>query len=71
MKKILFKIRTTILLWKGGVAMNIYIDMYVSLIVAGRRKISQVPQNIRQQVIDDLAAIGLDENGKVEKNTVK
>lgn len=42
---------------------QIFIDMYVSLIIAKRRKGNQVPPNIKAQVVADLAAIGLDDNG--------
>ncbi len=71
MKNLIFKIETTILLWKGSIAMNIYIDMYVALVIARRRKGANVPSNIRQQVIADLAAIGLDENGEPIENVVE
>lgn len=39
------------------------VDLYVALIVAGRRTIDQVPERYREAVIADLAALGLDENG--------
>lgn len=42
---------------------QIFIDMYVALIIAKRRTGDQVPSNIKEQVISDLAAIGIDENG--------
>lgn len=42
---------------------QIFIDMYVSLIIAKRRKGTQVPTHFKDQVIADLGAIGLDENG--------
>lgn len=48
---------------------RIFIDMYVSLIIAKRRKGSQVPPNIKPQVLEDLAAIGLDENGDLSAVT--
>ncbi|WP_169738614.1 CD1375 family protein [Desulfofalx alkaliphila] len=51
----LFKILT------GGV--NV-IDLYIALIIAGRRTIDQVPSRYRDAVIADLAALGLDENGQ-------
>jgi hypothetical protein len=40
------------------------VDMYVALIIAGRRKLEQVPPTFRSQVETDLIALGLDENGK-------
>ncbi len=40
------------------------IDLYIALIIAGRRTIDQVPSRYRDAVIADLAALGLDENGQ-------
>ena len=40
------------------------VDLYLALIVAGRRTISQVPAKLRDAVLAELAALGLDENGK-------
>ena len=39
------------------------VDLYVALIVAGRRSINQVPPKFRDQVIADLEALGLDPDG--------
>ena len=39
------------------------VDLYVALIVAGRRSINQVPLKFRDQVIADLDALGLDPDG--------
>lgn len=39
------------------------IDLYVALIVAGRRTIDQVPARFRDAVLADLAALGLDGYG--------
>ena len=39
------------------------VDLYVALIIAGRRTIDQVPAKFRQAVIADLNALGLDEYG--------
>ena len=39
------------------------VDLYVALIIAGRRTINQVPAKFREAVIADLNALGLDENG--------
>jgi len=49
-----------ILRWIGGCTM---IDLYVALIVAGRRTIDQVPARFRDAVLADLAALGLDGYG--------
>lgn len=46
--------------WKEG---RTLIDLYVALIIAGRRTIDQVPERYRDAVIAELAALGLDENG--------
>ncbi|HZJ83436.1 MAG TPA: CD1375 family protein [Clostridia bacterium] len=45
----------------GGVDL---IDLYIALIVAGRRTIEQVPERYRELVRQDLLALGLDENGQ-------
>lgn len=39
------------------------VDMYVALIIAGRRKFEQVPAKFQDDVRADLLALGLDENG--------
>ena len=39
------------------------VSVYVTLIVAGRRKFAQVPKNLQPAVKADLEAMGLDENG--------
>ena len=39
------------------------VSVYVTLIVAGRRKFAQVPKNLQPTVKADLEAMGLDENG--------
>lgn len=39
------------------------IDMYVALIMNGRRTFSQVPVKYQVAVKADLLALGLDENG--------
>ncbi|WP_054955003.1 CD1375 family protein [Paenibacillus dakarensis] len=46
----------------GGIEM---VDLYVALIVNGRRTIDQVPERYREQVRIDLSALGLDENGNL------
>lgn len=40
------------------------VSVYVTLIVAGRRKFTQVPKNLQPAVKADLEAMGLDENGQ-------
>lgn len=44
----------------GGIKM---IDMYVALIIAGRRTLVQVPAKYQEAVRADLLALGIDENG--------
>jgi len=44
----------------GGVNM---VDLYVALIIAGRRTFAQVPARFQDAVRADLLALGLDENG--------
>ena len=39
------------------------VSVYVTLIIAGRRKFAQVPKNLQPAVKADLEAMGLDENG--------
>ncbi len=40
-------------------------DLYVALIIAGRRTIDTIPGRYREEVIEELAALGLDENGNI------
>lgn len=39
------------------------VDMYVALIIAGRRTFAQVPIKYQSAVHTDLLALGLDDNG--------
>jgi len=39
------------------------VDLYIALILAGRRTFSQVPAKFKDAVRTDLLALGLDENG--------
>ena len=39
------------------------VSVYVTLIIAGRRKFAQVPKSLQPTVKADLEAMGLDENG--------
>lgn len=52
-------------LWKGVIGLNkqVFVDMYVALIIAKRRTIEQVPAHLQEAVLADLAAIGLDRYG--------
>jgi hypothetical protein len=40
------------------------IELYVALIIAGRRAIDKVPAKLRDAVLAELAARGLDGEGK-------
>jgi len=51
-----------LLILRGGV---IVVDMYVALIIAGRRTLVQVPIKYREAVRADLLALGLDESGNM------
>ena len=58
-----------VLLWllflcaKGGVRMAL-VDVYVALIIAGRRKFEQVPATLKPAVEAELGALGLGTDGK-------
>ena len=39
------------------------VDLYCALIIAGKRTIETVPARYRDTVKEQLAAVGLDENG--------
>jgi len=47
-----------ILFLGGGATMEVFITTYIALILAGRRTIDQVPVNIRDNVREDLEAMG-------------
>ena len=48
------------------------VDMYIALIIAGRRKLSQAPYTFNTQVAIDLEALGLDGTGKpISNNSVE
>lgn len=49
---------------KKEVIIMAIVSVYVTLIVAGRRKFTQVPKNLQPAVKADLEAMGLDENGQ-------
>lgn len=42
---------------------NNVVALYVALIINSRRTFSQVPAKFKEAVKEDLAALGLDENG--------
>ena len=60
----------TVLLWLlrifggGGDTIMAIVDVYVALIIAGRRTISQVPATLKPAVEAELAALGLGTDGK-------
>lgn len=39
------------------------VALYVALIINGRRTFNQVPAKFKDAVLEDLTALGLDENG--------
>ena len=47
----------------GGVRMAL-VDVYVALIIAGRRSFDQVPVTLKPYVEAELAALGLGTDGK-------
>ena len=48
------------------------VDLYVALIIAGRRTFDRVPKRFQNAVKEELAALGLDKNGNpvVENETI-
>ena len=42
------------------------VDLYIALIVAGRRTLDDVPRKYKLAVKEDLEALGLDGNGNVQ-----
>jgi len=53
-------LRFIIKLILGGIEM---VDLYVALIINGRRTINEVPSRYQEAVKADLLALGLDEDG--------
>ncbi len=41
------------------------VDLYVALIIAGRRTFAQVPTRYQDAIRADLLALGLNENGQL------
>ena len=67
-RKLLEALAFFICILKGEIEM---LDMYVALVIAGRRtcnkenkKVRQVAPNYREAVLADLEALGLDADGK-------
>jgi hypothetical protein len=58
---LLVRVRLLFEILKGG---EIMVDVYVALIVRGRRTLDQVPQGLRPAVEAELTALGLDGNGQ-------
>jgi len=56
------KIRLAWAVLKGGCVFMV--DVYVALIVKGRRTIDQVPAQLKDQVLAELAVLGLDGYGQ-------
>lgn len=56
----------TIMILKGGTNM---VDMYVALIIAGRRTLAMVPVKYQSAVHADLFALGIDDNGNPIEQT--
>lgn len=54
-------------LMKGGESM-VFVTISVSLIVAKRKNINDIPANLRDAVLEDLNAIGFDGYGEPVKN---
>jgi len=59
---------TKLYLLFGGDKM-IFVTIFVSLIVGGRRTIDQVPSNLKDAVLADLNAMGLDGYGEPLETT--
>lgn len=53
----------TILFNFGRKGVRVMVDVYVCLVIKGLRTIDQVPMKQRQDVIDTLAAMGLNPDG--------
>ena len=45
------------------------VDIYVALIIAGRRTFARVPAKFKEAVKADLESLGLDENGSPTATT--
>ena len=58
MRSMWAKLKLILLILKGGVDMVI---VYVALIIAGRKKYSQVPEILKEAVAIELVALDLEE----------
>ncbi len=56
-------IAVVMILYAGRQKGDNMIDLYVALIIAGRRPFSRVPARYQDAVREELLALGLDENG--------
>lgn len=57
---IIIIITLTATIWQKGDNM---VDLYVALIIAGKRTFARVPARYQEAVRETLLALGLDENG--------
>lgn len=64
-KKIIRRIKLTIILFnmilKGDA--EVMVDVYCTLIIVGKRTFASVPAKLKDAVRENLAAMGLNENG--------
>ena len=57
-----FKNKVQLIIWM--LKENLYmVDLYVALIIAGRRTFVSIPDRFKESVKADLYALGLDETG--------
>ena len=63
MIKVIIIVITILLLFALRQKGDNMIDLYVALIIAGRRPFSKVPDRYKDAVREELLALGLDENG--------
>lgn len=50
---------------------KVMVDLYCALIIAGKRTIDTVPTRYRAAVKEQMAAVGLDENGNPADHTTE
>ncbi|RXZ84570.1 hypothetical protein EBB07_00705 [Paenibacillaceae bacterium] len=55
-----------LLLWGGGGYTMALVTVFATLIIAGRRTFAQVPATLQQDVEVELAALGLNKDGRPE-----
>ncbi|MFB9327009.1 CD1375 family protein [Paenibacillus aurantiacus] len=68
MMVLLHQLLLLLILKMGGITMAI-IDVYVTLIIAGRRTFVQVPASLKPAVKTELEAMGLGTDGKPLETT--